>query len=359
MHKKILHDFNEKTFLKDIISKYARTASTKEFDDCIIIDLNQLLKADNLPYFVYSIDHPSFIQRPKPIDETTAYRFYGRWVTAIVCGDVLAMGAKPRGFSLDIAAPLSTEVNKLEYILQGVVDVLSRYGTEYEGGNFDTNALEMVGMAWGIVDQDKIIRRLGAQVGDFIAVTTTLGYGWADYVSRKLDKSHLLSANTRQNFHEFKMMPIAPHEAILEAVEVGGITSGMDLSDGLIEFLYTILEKNQLGSRVYEEWITVKPEMEEVANNILNIRPTLLALEAGYDTPLGHAYTINPDKWDKLSAVFEKYNSKLYKIGIVQKEPEINLQTLNNKLITIPPFWDDQFNKEHTIERWKSMINRF
>ena len=352
-----LAQYTEKDFLKEFVSKFATTASSSEFDDCIIVDLNELLKRDDLPYFVYSIDHPSFIRRP--VDEETMHKFYGRWVTAIVCGDVLAMGARPRGFSLDIAAPLEFEVEKLDFILQGVREVLDIYGAEYEGGNFDVNALEMVGMAWGIVERDKIIRRSGAKVGDFIAVTTTLGYGWADYVSRKLKKTALLSKHTNEVFEQFKLMPLAPCEAILAAVETGGITSGMDLSDGLIEFLYTIREKNQLGSTLYEEWITVTPEMEEVASKILNIRPGLLALEAGYDTPLGHAYTVNPEKWDAVVKAFADNNSEIYKIGIVESDPEIRLNTVTNQQLPIPPFWDDQFGKGNTIERWLELIKKF
>lgn len=357
MNIKTIGEMNEKSFLKEIVSKYAQTAKTIEFDDCIVVDLSDILQVENLPYLVYSIDHPSFINRP--LEEELKYKFYGRWVAAITCGDVLAMGAKPKGFSIDIAAPLETEIFKLEYILQGLRDILDIYGTIYEGGNFDSNILELVGMAWGIVEKDKIIRRAGAKEGDFIAVTTTLGYGWADYISRKLNKTSLLTKETQYAFQNFKILPAAPCKAILAAVDTKGITSGMDLSDGIIEFLYTIKEKNQLGTRIYEEWIAITPEMQEVAKRILNIRPGLLALEAGYDTPLGHAYTVAPNKWDEVSAAFERNDAKLYKIGLVEKSDDIILQTINNTTHEIPPFWDDQFNKMNVVERWNEMIKYF
>ena len=87
---------------------------------------------------------------------------------------------------------------------------------------------------------------MGAHEGDYIAVTTTLGHGWADYVSRQLNKTEVLSVKTQRSFRSFKEMPTAPCRAILAATKFGGITSGMDLSDGVIEFLYTIQEKNGL-----------------------------------------------------------------------------------------------------------------
>jgi len=356
MEAETVGQFEEKAFLKDFIAKYALNAASEEFDDCIVIDLSKILCISDLPYLVYSIDHPSFIERPLPIDEETQYRFYGRWTAATICGDVLAMGAQPRGFSLDISAPLETQVRNLDYILQGVSDVLGAYETTYEGGNFDVSDLEMVGIAWGIVDQDKIIRRSGAREGDIIAVTTALGYGWAEYISRKMGKTHLLSRQTQEKFHSFKSMPLAPIKAILAAVKTDGITSGMDLSDGVIEFLYTILERNRLGTRIYEDWIWITPEMEEVANKVLNMRAGLLALEPGYDTPLAHAYTVNPDAWEDVNSAFENNNAKLYKIGVVTKEPQIVLETVYKRTVPIPAFWDDQFGKHNVIARWEDTI---
>jgi thiamine monophosphate kinase len=357
MTAKTVAEYGEKAFLKEIVSKYSRAACADNFDDCIVLDLNKMLGNENLPHLVYSIDHPSFIKRS--IEEEANHRFYGRWVAAVVCGDVLAMGAQPMGFSMDVAAPLHMDVQKLEWIMQGIQDVLGRYGATYEGGNFDVNVMELVGMAWGLVSPDHIIRRAGAQEGDLIAVTTTLGYGWADYVSKKLDRVDLLSEQTVSRFKVFKEMPVAPHKAILAAARTGGITSGMDLSDGLIEFLYTIREKNGLGACIFEEWITITCEMREVAEKIVNIRPGLLALEAGYDTPLGHAYTVSPGKWADVSGAFEKLGAKLYKVGLVRKEPEVLLATVQGKTRPIPPFWDDQFRKENRIQRWMDMVREF
>lgn len=351
-----LKGFTEKEFIKDVLSKYSKMAKKENFDDCIAIDLGKLLNMSSLPYLVYSIDHPSFIKRA--VDHDLQYKFYGRWVTAITCADVLAMGATPKGFALDLSAPLETESTDVELIIQGILDVLNAYGVEYEGGNIDSNNLELVCFCWGVVDREKIIRRTGARVGDYIAVTGELGVGWADWILRKLDKFHLLPEETQKFFlEEFKIMPLAPHKAILEAASNGGITSGMDLSDGMIEFLYTISERNGLGARIDEEKLPVTKEMEEGAK-ILNVRPPLLALEAGYDTPLTHGYTIDPVQWRTIEAIFKKHDSKIYVIGEVTEERGVVLQTDSGKK-QIPKFWDDQFQKKDTIKNWFSLIEKF
>jgi thiamine-monophosphate kinase len=267
-----LGDWNEKSFLKQVVSNYARTAATDQFDDCVIIDLEEVCGIEGLPYFVYSIDHPSFVRRG--MDPENDHLFYGRWVAAIVCGDVLAMGAQPRGFALDLAAPLDMDVDAIKWILIGIRDVLDKYETTYEGGNIDVNPLETVGYAWGVVDKDLIIRRSGARVGNYVTVTGVLGFGWADWTLRKLGKFDDLSSKTQRAFRDYKLKPYAPYKAIIESVQTGGITSGMDLSDGPVEFFYTILERSGHGVFLDEASFPITSEMEETAS-ILGIRPAL------------------------------------------------------------------------------------
>ena len=105
----VLKNFNEKTFISQYLSKYASTASYCEFDDCVCIDLEKRLGIKDAPFLVYSIDHPSFIKK-KYLNIQDQYRFYGRWAAACTCGDVLAMGTKPLGFSLDLSSPMDIDV---------------------------------------------------------------------------------------------------------------------------------------------------------------------------------------------------------------------------------------------------------
>ena len=347
-----LKDQQEKDFIKCVLGQYAVTASADRFEDCVVIDLEELCGVKGLPYLVYSIDHPSFVRRG--LGDALDYRFYGRWVAAIVCGDVLAMGARPKGFALDLAVPVDMDDEPVKSIFQGLRDVLDAYGATFEGGNLDANALELVGYAWGIVSRDKIIRRAGARVGDYVVATGMLGFGWADWILRKLGRFNALSAQAQESFRGYKLMPLAPHQAMLEAVENGGITSGMDLSDGLIEFLYTILERSGLGVRLEETLFPVAPEMEQAAE-ILNVRPTLLTLEAGYDTPLTHGWTVAPEAWPNIQRVFQKYGKSVYHLGYVTEEPQVLLETSKGPK-AIECFWDDQFRKDSVIDRWFQMV---
>lgn len=351
-----LFDFSEKSFIKNVLGKYADTAKSERFDDCVVIDLAMFTKDPNAPFLVYSMDHPSFIKR-NILSKEESYRFYGRWAAACTCGDVLAMGALPKGFSLDLAAPLETDIIDIENIMHGIGDTLRHYGIVFEGGNFDTNHLETVCMAWGVVERNRIIRRSGARVGDLIVATGTLGIGWSGYISQKLDLYHRLKNETRREIDHYKIFPVAPIKAMLEAFETGGITSGMDLSDGLVEFFYTISERNHVGVEVTQAALPITDQMQEVAG-ILGIDGRLFCLEPGYDTPLTHGWTVNPDHWSSIKEIFDRYEVPIHVYGIVTESQGVWLKKEDQSFVSIPEFWDDQFKKGNTVERWLTFVKQ-
>lgn len=345
-----LKELEEKSFIKNVLSKYADTANEDRFDDCVIIDLAEVSKNPDMPYMVYSMDHPSHIQKGLPFDES--YRFYGRWAAACTCGDVLAMGGKPLGFAIDLAAPIDTDVKKIELIMEGITQTLSYYGTTFEGGNFDVNQLETVCMAWGIVPRDKIIRRSGARPGDLIVATGDLGIGWSGYLANKENIFEQLSDKVKKEVSTYNVMPRAPYPAMLEVFELGGITSGMDLTDGVVEFFYTISERNNLGVEVNLDDIEISESKKEIGR-LLGVNPQLFSLEPGYDTPLTHGWTITPESWEEIKAIFEKHNMKIHCYGKVTEGSGV---LLNGK--QIPKFWDDQFKKDDIVRRWYEFINK-
>src|SRR5260370_468999 len=177
---KTIGDLGEKEFLSKILGTVALTAKREMFDDCVVIDLTKLVGVADLPYIVYSLDHPSFIRHA--LDNVSAHRFYGRWLAAVTCNDVVAMGGRCRGFALDLSAPLSTGIDDIHELISGIREILDDYGAVYEGGNFDASALETVGFAWGVVQRHALVRRQGARPGDLIVVTGILGQGWVEYL---------------------------------------------------------------------------------------------------------------------------------------------------------------------------------
>jgi thiamine-monophosphate kinase len=347
-------DMGEKSFISHVLSRYARTARTEAKEDCVVLDSAQLFGSDDLPFVVYSIDHPSRIDRPLP--EGLRWRFYGRWVAGCTCNDVLAMGAQPRGFSLDLAAPPDLDIALVGELYDGITDVLTTYGAVFEGGNVDINdRVETVGMCWGTVSRSGIVRRRGARPGDYVAVTTELGLGWASFVLRREGAFDRLRPAMRAELEAYNLMPVAPHHrAVVEAVErlPGAITSGMDLSDGLAEFLYTIAETGALGVEIEEGRFPASQLLQECAR-ALGVPAAALGIEYGYDMPRGHGYTVDPRSWDAVERVFREHGAGLHRLGQVTSGPDVVLVAPSGATRPVPRLWDDKCMASDMIPRWR------
>lgn len=361
-----LIDFQEKQFIQEILGPVAKTAALENFDDAVVIDLSDLTGIRNAPFLVYSMDQPSFVRHAD--DRLDPFRFYGRWVAGTTCNDVIAMGGRCRGFSLALAAPPESKIDDVRLLIHGIKDVLDRCDATYEGGNFDSGDLSTVGFAWGIVPREGIVRRSGAQLGDHIVVTGELGLGWLEYQLRKNELTKLIPVEDRPTFLEYKLMPVGAAAAIANVAERGWFTSGMDLSDGLVEFLYSIVHHSKLGCEVDAEALPLSFAarrnlslfglIEPRAAKALRRVPELITLEPGYDSPLRHAFTIRPDALSPAQEIFRYYGDSLYDIGQVTGESKVILRVAET-CSEIPPFWDDQLRQESTLGAWVKFLEEF
>ncbi|MGH3401179.1 MAG: thiamine-phosphate kinase [Streptosporangiaceae bacterium] len=361
-----LKDWDEKGFIKHVLGAFALTARPDKFDDAVIIDLAPITGQPDANYLVYSIDQPSFVSHPDPAVDP--FRFYGRWVAGVTCNDVIAMGARCRGFSLALAAPPELETDRVESLLCGIRDVLARCGADYEGGNLDSGELGTVGMAWGLVSRHGIVRRGGARPGDLIVVTGELGLGWLEYQLRKHKLDDRLSAADAARLRRYKDMPVGEAAAIAAVAERGLFSSGMDLSDGLVEFLYTIADRSGAGCVIDLDTLPVSadtrrnlplllPVLPESAD-VLRRYPDLIALDPGYDSPLLHGFTVPAGQAAEAARICAEHGSELHVIGRVVPEPLV-IADLGDRRVEVPGFWDDQLRQEDGLSAWTMFLRAF
>jgi thiamine-monophosphate kinase len=362
-----LRDWDEKSFIQQVLGGFARTARADAFDDAVIIDLAAVTGRTDDQLLVYSMDQPSFVQ---PLDPAAdPYRFYGRWVAGVTCNDVIAMGARCRGFSLALAAPPDLETTCVEQLLGGVADVLEFCGAEYEGGNIDSGPMGTVGLAWGLVARHAVVRRSGARPGDAIVVTGELGLGWLEYQLRKHEQLSQISPADAELLRHYKDMPVGAAAAIAAAADRGLFTSGMDLSDGLVEFLHTIRRASNAGCVIYLQALPVSdltrrnlklllPNLPGQAD-VLERYPELVALAPGYDSPLRHAFTVPSAAVAEATAICAEHGADLHVIGHATSEQRVLADLGDGRRAEVPAFWDDQFRQEDRLTAWTQFLNAF
>jgi thiamine-monophosphate kinase len=170
------------------------------------------------------------------------------WMSAAVSlSDIAAMGACP--WFLLLATGLDRP-ERLRGVLSGARDCCVRYGAEIVGGDLDHHhELTIVSTAIGKVERERVVRRSGSRVGDALCVTGTLGCAGAALAG----------------YHEFDQYLFEPQPRVEEGRKLGaaGVTSMMDISDGLILSLHDMAEANPCGYAVSLSQIPVPTGVPE------------------------------------------------------------------------------------------------
>lgn len=224
-------------------------------DDAAVVD-GQVLTTDMLHE---TTDFP---------DGTTRYTAGWRAVGASL-SDVAAMGAEATAAVAVYAAPTFVERELLDF-LAGARDVCEAVGAEYVGGDLDANE-EFTVATTALGRTDEPVHRSGAQPGEAVCVTGTLGRSAA--ALRLFERDEGGRANEC-----FRFVPrvaagraLAPHASAM-----------MDSSDGLARSLHQLAEASGCGFAIERDAIPVDETLREVAGS----EATALATTFGEDFEL-------------------------------------------------------------------------
>ncbi len=172
-------------------------------------------------------------------------RLLGHKCLAVNLSDLAAMGARPVGFTLALALPTADEA-WLSAFSKGLFALADRYGCELIGGDTTRGPLTICITIFGDVSAGQALRRDGAQAGDDIWVSGSLGdarlalAGYRNEIA--LDAAALAAASMRMH---------APEPRIALGLALCGIAhAAIDISDGLAGDLAHILERSAAGATV-------------------------------------------------------------------------------------------------------------
>jgi thiamine-monophosphate kinase len=216
---------------------------------------------------------------------------------AVNLSDIAAMGAKPHSILLALSLD-QIDHAWLKEFSQGLYDCCDQFGVSLIGGDTTQSPhLTITVTALGWIESGQAITRSGAQPGDLICVSGTVGdaaYG-LQHLGHPLQK--------RLDY---------PTPRCQLGQQLKGLASSMiDISDGLAQDLGHILEASNVGAEIYLENLPVSAEVAKLEQE----RKYQLALAGGDDYEL--CFTISADRYQRL--IQQKLDVNLTIIGQITK----------------------------------------
>jgi thiamine-monophosphate kinase len=229
------------------------------------------------------------------------------WKSAAVnLSDIAAMGGVPRFCLTALAIPSGISVEQIKALYKGFHALCRKYNVDLVGGDTcrSEEGLTISVTALGEVEKKKMLTRTGAQPGDLIFVTGTLGDSGAGleilgsgYKGRgaairgKGSKSALIQKHLR---------PVPRIEWARKIALSGCATAMIDVSDGLSSDLWHICEESRVGAEIAADKIPLSKDILKSADH-LKAAPIHYALSGGEDYEL--LFTVSPSGLKKFRSL--------------------------------------------------------
>ena len=160
--------------------------------------------------------------------------------------DLAAKGARPEGYLLTISIPPWMDIEWLKSFAEGLAMDQSEFGVALLGGDTTRTPgpLTLSITALGSCPNGAVLRRGGANAGDLVFVTGTIGDAGAGLAILQSDNDHL--PETDRNFLVRRYLLPEPRLAV-GALLRGIATSSLDVSDGLLADLGHIADVSRVA----------------------------------------------------------------------------------------------------------------
>lgn len=260
----------------------------------------------------------------------------GHKAIAVSLSDIAAMGGIPRHVLVSMAIPPKVTVAEVVDIYSGMKTILSRYSVNLVGGDTVFSPVLTIDVTvLGESPHHSLVMRSGAKSGDIIMVTGELGKSAAgleilrnSHLSEKIsmaDKEDLLSAHLTPE-------PRLAQSALL--VNLGFITSMMDLSDGLAGDLRHICESSGVGAKIDIKSLPVSQGTQKLAG-LMAKNAIDWALSGGEDYEL--LFTVPPGRQEDVIIAFNKAGlGRVTSIGAVTgAESGVELTAANGQTYSL------------------------
>jgi thiamine-monophosphate kinase len=233
-------------------------------------------------------------------------RSIGHRALAVNLSDIAAMGATPAWATLALTMPCA-DASWLEGFSAGLWQLADAHGVALVGGDTTAGPLTISIQILGVVDRGSALRRSGAQAGDILAVTGTLGdagAGLALLTARLTTHDRAVADELIQRFEY-------PTPRVSFGTSARGIASAaMDLSDGLVGDLPKLAAASGVAAYVDVARLPLSRAMRAL---VPASQAREFALAAGDDYEL--LVAVPPRRLDDLAAAARQLNLTFTPIG--------------------------------------------
>jgi thiamine-monophosphate kinase len=241
---------------------------------------------------------------------------------AVNLSDLAAMGAEPAWISLSLSLP-EVDQSWLEAFSEGLRQHLEYYSIQLIGGDTVQGPLAITITAQGFVPKGQAITRGGANPGDLIYVTGSIGDAGLGLAIAKGEADKVIREPLLPAHGEFLLKRLnSPTPRLLVGTLLRRMASScIDLSDGLISDLGHILAASECGAVVDVDHLPLSTAMTESVD-----RPTAInyALSAGDDYEL--LFTINEEQKGKLETALSSVNAMAMCVGHINRSGKLELK---------------------------------
>lgn len=288
----------------DIIAKYFATRTLMRpdvivgsGDDCAILEIpSQQQLAVSIDTLISGVHFPV---------DTPAFDI-GYKSLAVNLSDLAATGAEPAWVTMSLSLP-EANAEWLNNFAKGFFKLANQFKMQLIGGDITRGPILTITIqVHGLVPPHKALLRKGAQIGDLIYVTGTLGD--AGFALQLLKAKQSVPNDLLSRLNQ-------PSPRVAAGLALRNIaSSAIDVSDGLIADLNHILESSQVGASVELQNIPLSTDLQK---NDFN-SAIQLALSAGDDYEL--CFTVPSEREDKLNKAFKDIDCGYKKIGVIEAQ---------------------------------------
>jgi len=234
----------------------------------------------------------------------------GHKALAVNLSDLAAMGATPAWVTLGLTLPAVDE-RWLAGFCQGFFALAEQYNVQLIGGDMTRGPLAIAVQIHGWVERSMALTRSGAQPGDLICVTGTLG-------DARLGLALLQGEqDVAQPHHRYLRQRLERPEPRIRAGQaiLGLASAAIDISDGLAQDLGHILDRSGVGAQLN---LGQLPASAALQDTLAEPQRLHTMLSGGDDYEL--CFTVPADRCEALQAASVNWECACSVIGRIESQ---------------------------------------